>query len=64
MRKALKPEGWVQVFREAIIINLIQDFEADFPQKVNLKIPDVESQPQNPEFTINPEIFHPCMLQI
>ena len=23
----------------------------------------MESQPQNPEFRINPENFHPCMLQ-
>ena len=24
----------------------------------------MESQPQNPEFRINPEIFHPCTHQI
>ena len=23
----------------------------------------IESQPQNPEFRINPENFHPCLLQ-
>ena len=35
---------------EAIVISLIQHFEADF----------LWSQPQNPEFRINPENFHPC----
>ena len=35
---------------EAIIISLIQHFE--------------ESQPQNPEFRIDPENFHPCNFKI
>ena len=36
-----------KLIKEAIIISFIQHFEA-------------ESQPQNPEFRINPENFHPC----
>ena len=24
----------------------------------------MESQPQNPEFRINPENFHPCLLKV
>ena len=39
---------------EAILIILIQHFEVDFLWKI-------ESQPQNPEFRINPENLHPCL---
>ena len=36
------------------IISLIQDFEADF----------LWIQSQNPEFRINPENFHICMIRL
>ena len=94
---------------KAIVISLIQHFEADFLWKVSLKILNsglilktsthgllqsiitkrvqmighfqyqsycnlsnsaflgclsMESQPQNPEFTINPENFHPWIITI
>ena len=45
-----------------IIICRIQDLGADFLRKeVSLKILNSWSQPQNPEFRINPENFHPCI---
>ena len=44
-----------KLIREAIIISLIQHFEADFLWKVNRK---------NPEFRIDPENFHPCIYTI
>ena len=38
-----------KLIKEAIIISLIQHFEADF----------MEIQPQNSEFRIHPEYIHP-----
>ena len=42
-------ENLKEITRQAIINILIQHFEADF-------------KPQNPEFRINHENFHPCSM--